>query len=279
MLSKLVLFLALSLLPVFWALAEPENCLTPKHYEEIGCTPVLEDNEICPKRFDCGTVLGRTGNQCYFQGVSYKEGEHIPGNLTNGACQASCFCRDGVITCANIECPEIFGPYKQGCVPQQSEESCCAQDYICDEAAIEELPTCYLDGRKYRKGQKMYPETRSCYTCICDEGFDNSTKLENNTHCNFINCGIELHSSDDVKNGCTPIYYETPICCPIGWRCPQDSDSVLEGEGRTNDEDPNMECKFGRLTLKVGNQLSSLEGPSVKCECTVPPMVTCIQTS
>uniref|UniRef100_A0A1B0CD62 Putative conserved secreted protein n=1 Tax=Lutzomyia longipalpis TaxID=7200 RepID=A0A1B0CD62_LUTLO len=258
-----------------------QECFTPKIYSEIGCKPVLEEEdgeESCPKRFDCDTVLGRKGNGCFFQGVAYNDGDEIPQNLTRSLCQASCLCRNGIITCASIECPDLFGPYMEGCIPQNSMDSCCPEEYVCAENDIEKLPKCYMNGNEYRAGESMYPERESCYTCICAEGFDNTTKLEENPHCSPVECGIELHSSDRVRTGCTPIYYKTPTCCPIGWRCPESSDAVIEGKEHTN-EDPNMECTFGELKLKIGHKLSAANGSAVECQCSVPPMVTCIQAS
>uniref|UniRef100_A0A1B0D0W6 Uncharacterized protein n=2 Tax=Phlebotomus papatasi TaxID=29031 RepID=A0A1B0D0W6_PHLPP len=253
-----------------------EDCQTPKHYSEIGCQAILQEGDNCPKRFDCETILRRTDKECFYQGLLYNEGDNISENITKGACQAACFCRDGTITCANIECPELFGTYKKGCIPQNNIDDCCASDYICAEEDINKLPLCYMNDREYRLGEKIHI-SGSCYICICANGFDNTTKIEENPHCQLINCGLELHSSGNLKAGCTPIYYKKATCCPIGWRCPNDSDKVIEAEGRTTDGDPNMECTFGNLKLKVGNQLSTEEGSPVICECSIPPMVTCIQ--
>ncbi|GAB0091067.1 uncharacterized protein DMENIID0001_058640 [Sergentomyia squamirostris] len=254
------------------------QCVTPKVYSEIGCEPVIEEGEKCPKRFNCDSLANRDPGMCYHRGEAYNDTAKIPDTERN--CQAGCFCRDGVITCASIECPELFGSYKKDCAPQYAKESCCAHDYICDPEEMEKLPKCFMDGREYRAGSQIYPESASCYKCLCVEGFDNTTKIEDNPNCYQINCGIELHSSDDIRDGCIPIYYKKPTCCPIGWRCPKDSDTVLELEGRTNeDSDPKMECSFGKLKLNVGNQLSPEDGPKVKCECSIPPIVTCVRTS
>lgn len=77
---------------------------------------------------------------------------------------------------------------------------------------------CWLDHKEYVKGERMYPEQIDCYSCICDEGFDNSTILYN-SHCRKIKCHIEVRYADRLHAGCIPIYYGKATCCPIGWRC------------------------------------------------------------
>lgn len=37
--------------------------------------------------------------------------------------------------------------------------------------------------------------------------------------CEEISCGIELHYSRQISDGCVPVYYGTTGCCPIDWRC------------------------------------------------------------
>lgn len=123
--------------------------------------------------------------------------------------------------CAYVECPEFLGHpgsgEKQGCIKQQAFDSCCTQNTICEDDEIAELATCELDGKTYREGQGMYPESHPCYSCICGEGFD-ASNIFNSTHCRKQHCGID-HYIHNLQKGCTPIYYGTKRCCPISWRC------------------------------------------------------------
>lgn len=64
----------------------------------------------------------------------------------------------------------------------------------------------------------MFSERHGCYACICDDGFNNET-IVNNPHCQQIKCNIEVHYADRLMAGCIPIYYGKVNCCPIGWRC------------------------------------------------------------
>lgn len=68
------------------------------------------------------------------------------------------------------------------------------------------LETCQLNGETYYEGQNMDTD-KSCYSCICQKGFDPNIPIENNKHCWKINCMIDLHYSDRISEGCVPIYY------------------------------------------------------------------------
>lgn len=90
-----------------------------------------------------------------------------------------------------------------------------------DEKNIEELAkaaTCYVDGKKFVKGEQMWPEKEDCHNCICNEGFDNST-ISGSPHCRKVECNIDFHHGDDFHRGCIPIYWKKASCCPIEWRC------------------------------------------------------------
>lgn len=64
----------------------------------------------------------------------------------------------------------------------------------------------------------MYPEGGSCHNCLCTENFNNLTAVEANPACHKINCGMELRI-DEIKSGCVPVYWKTPTCCPIEYKC------------------------------------------------------------
>lgn len=44
-----------------------------------------------------------------------------------------------------------------------------------------------------------------------------------------------------------------------------------------SDANETLTCKFGELTLKRGDRLKS-DDKCKKCECAIPPFITCIQT-
>lgn len=195
------------------------KCGVPKHYREIGCEPVkyaADDVEkCCPIEYNCEEIAKQDGAKCHYQGKSYSNGERIPDDIH---CRASCRCDDGNIECAHIECPSEFDPPAPHCVQQRSEKECCSTNVICDEAVIATLPVCYLNGRKYHGGEKMFPKER-CFSCFCDEKFDNATAVSQNPSCSEVNCAIDVNYLPRIRSGCAPIYFGEPTCCPIGIKC------------------------------------------------------------
>ncbi|XP_039453080.1 kielin/chordin-like protein [Culex pipiens pallens] len=255
----------------------------PKHYTELGCKPIKDEGHRCPNRYECPELTDRDGQKCYFNGNIYEPGTGLSKTDQElVSCSPACRCNNKTspasFTCASIDCPEFFGP-KEDCIYQYEKGQCCSSGApVCGEDKIEQLAECYFEGELYREGQKMYPTEESCYSCHCQKGFDNSTVV-GNPHCQEVNCGIELRSSERLARGCIPVYFGNDRCCPISWRCPEDKDTVIV-EGRRGAEevtDPKMQCKFGKLTMGVGDSISS-EDKCVSCKCTVPPMPHCIQS-
>lgn len=80
------------------------------------------------------------------------------------------------------------------------------------------MNSCQIGGKSYHVGEQFYPEDDSCYKCFCAENFNNNTSYADNPNCVKINCGIELKLSE-IKAGCVPVYYKTPTCCPIDYKC------------------------------------------------------------
>lgn len=253
----------------------------PKHYSELGCKPVKDEGRCCPNRYECPVLTDRDGQKCYFNGNIYEPGNSLSKTDQElVSCSPGCRCDNRTtpagFTCAFIDCPEFFNP-DSDCINQYEARGCCASGQVCG-AAIEKLSECYLEGERYLEGQKMYPSEKSCHFCHCQKGFDNST-IVGNPNCYEINCGIELRNTGRVMEGCIPIYFGNDRCCPISWRCPDDKDTVIV-EGRLDEDevDPKMKCSFGKLTMNVGDSISS-DDKCVSCKCTVPPMPHCIQSS
>ncbi|XP_050091758.1 uncharacterized protein LOC126575217 [Anopheles aquasalis] len=253
----------------------------PKHYTELGCQPVLEEGQCCPKRYQCPELTDRDGNKCYFNGNIYDAGARLSKEDQElNSCSPACFCSNDTLPasfkCAHIDCPEFLAPLKENCVNQYTAKGCCAERTVCGED-VKRLERCYLEGEMYYEGQRMYPKNETCRSCFCRAGFDNSTAIADNPNCQEANCGIELHGGDRLAMGCIPIYFGNDRCCPISWKCPTDNDTVLV-DGRTElaDPEPGMQCKFGKLTLNKGDGVSS-DDKCVECKCTVPPLAHCIQ--
>lgn len=76
--------------------------------------------------------------KCHNRGKSYNVGDIIPEN-EHPKCKAACRCHDlsGHVdfNCANIECPELFGPPPANCVRQEVTGQCCPK-YECGNIPI-----------------------------------------------------------------------------------------------------------------------------------------------
>lgn len=121
--------------------------------------------------------------------------------------------------CASIECPDLFNRPAEDCILQYSHEECCSISQTCGKKEVEKLHKCHYNGSEYHKGQKIYPNSDSCYQCICNESFDNSTKISINKDCRKIDCGIELRYLEQLQKGCVPVYFGDNGCCPIEFKC------------------------------------------------------------
>lgn len=119
--------------------------------------------------------------------------------------------------CAHYDCAEYFGRRDPDCTLVYDVDSCCSTGTVCGEAKAKAYK-CYFEGKEYIAGQRMYPATLSCYTCLCRNGFDNST-IVGNPNCKEASCAFDLHYSDKLLSGCIPVYYGDNECCPIDWRC------------------------------------------------------------
>jgi hypothetical protein len=119
----------------------------------------------------------------------------------------------------------------------------------------------------------MYPE-KGCYTCKCTKDFEDKP-VEENSNCKKVDCGIGLRNTNRVRSGCVPIYYGNDKCCPIEWRCPDGEEKVIES-ARSDSDNPDLKCNFGKLKLNVGDVINS-DDKCNTCKCGVPPLVHCIK--
>lgn len=218
-------FSILAILHCFIVLCRAEcditKCGVPKHYREIGCEPVeysADDKErCCPIKYNCDEIKKQDATKCHYRGKTFADGEKMEEEVN---CRAGCYCNKGKFTCGHVECPElVFNRPEPHCVIQNSREKCCSEKIICDEKEIENLHTCHMDDKAYRKGQLMYPANERCFTCLCDEKFDNSTVITKNSNCAEVDCAIDLSRLSEIRSGCVPVYYGEPTCCPISSKC------------------------------------------------------------
>lgn len=147
--------------------------------------------------------------------------------------------------------------------------------YCLGEEA-KKLSTCEFEGKTYQEGERMQPEDFKCHKCICTKTFENKPVLENKD-CVKIDCNIELFETESIKDGCIPIYHKDS-CCPYDWRCPSSYDAIVPGNQDEKRDPSSPKCKFGKLSLEIGDSLSHGESGCSKCSCNKPPMADCVFT-
>ncbi|XP_055629551.1 uncharacterized protein LOC129770623 [Toxorhynchites rutilus septentrionalis] len=258
-------------------------CNVPiKHYKTMNCTPIGENKFGCPTRYDCPSVTQHDNSKCYFNGNTYALSEQIPSEKVNPFCSALCYCRSGTpfaqFRCAHVDCAEFFQRFDyDNCVRTYKPNSCCSAGQLCGEAKLK-ASKCSLDGEQYLEGQRMHPAGNKCLTCICHSKF-NEVNMKTDPNCYETTCGFELFYAKQAYNGGAPVYYGDN-CCPWEWRMPNDSDKLVEGTPGKVTSDPNLQCKYGKLTMNIGDSLAPeiVDKYTYKCSCLIPPMAQCVKT-
>lgn len=249
--------------------------------------------------FDCEPVESRDPKKCYFQGKVLDVGDAVDDSLLGGSCSGACHCVDKKFNCAQINCPENFGPRPElGCVRQYSNDKCCSTGTVCGEFLIQpigiviellfswnlladeakKLVSCDFEGKTYKEGERMQPQDHKCHKCICTKDFDGSKPVDENKDCVKISCNIELLEAESVRDGCIPSYHKDS-CCPYSWRCPSKYDAIIPGNHDEPKDPKSPKCKFGNLSLEIGDSLSADDSSCSKCACNNPPMADCTFTS
>uniref|UniRef100_A0A182INM4 VWFC domain-containing protein n=1 Tax=Anopheles atroparvus TaxID=41427 RepID=A0A182INM4_ANOAO len=251
------------------------------HYKTMGCTPIGKLSSGCPERYECPSITAHDNEKCYYNGKTYNIDESVPDAEVAQFCSVLCYCRAAKpfakFRCAHIDCPEFFHRFDyDNCLRKYKKNSCCSAGSVCG-ADRDKLAKCELENEIYKEGQRITFKDNPCRTCICSAGF-NATATDTDPNCFDTTCGFELFSEKQVYGGGVPVYKEGR-CCPWEWRLPQATDKVVKGSTVATG-DPNLQCKYGKLTLNVGDSLdvqqSTEEKQKMSCSCDVPPLLTCV---
>ena len=238
----------------------------PTHYEELGCKPIVTGSECCPSSYDCSTYNNRDPTKCYYKNQVINPGGFL--DKLSQLCVPGCFCQinggKASFVCSHYDCFDWSQP-KENCTIMNKLDDCCRGEEVCGK----QLTTCNFQGKTYNEGDMFYPED-SCHTCVCTNDFEN-VPLGQNKNCKKIECAIDLHYTHKLRDGCAPVYGKTK-CCPYYWQCPSDKDNDVVVRAKSINQSGKT-CKFGKLTLEVGDQINIDSEKS--CSCLEPPMVEC----
>ncbi|KAF7996293.1 hypothetical protein HCN44_001925 [Aphidius gifuensis] len=266
------------------------KCLGPlMHYKALGCKPIyLKTDDCCPYKYDCDHLKNRSDDKCYVNGHEYNIGEALKDEDRSPCDHCTCVLRNNValFTCAAYSCP--YPDAGDNCYVRQNATSCCP-DYeaICPKS-LEERPTCDVNGKVYLDGEYFEADGLECY---CGPNYQGKNIEPFCRKPKQVPCSLDVHYSYDVRNNCPPVYYDgqnPQTSCAINFRCANDRDEIVKhgknenvsDDKNSEDDEFNVKCIFGNMTLRVGDSLKSATDYSsvcVDCTCEIPPMVTCRQ--
>ncbi|GLV44114.1 hypothetical protein CBL_12590 [Carabus blaptoides fortunei] len=245
------------------------------HYDELGCTPVyVNQHDCCPVYYNCTEFESRqNGRKCYFSGATYSPGQRVNEMRLTSPCFQKCKC-DGVgsvnFKCSHRRCTEEVPEH--GCFLKYRTDSCCSLGSAC--VPFNATETCFDGDRVSLEGEKYTPPDVPCTDCICERP-QSGTGLH--LVCKRKYCATDLVHAENARQNCAPIYDEQHSCCPTNWKCPQSADQIVPAKNRMLQT--NAFCRYGNMNLHVGDTINGLtiEIDNLKCECRVPPFVTCMR--
>ncbi|XP_046660690.1 kielin/chordin-like protein [Homalodisca vitripennis] len=256
-----------------------------KFYRQMKCEPETTPGARCPTSYKCPTLEGRKNDSCYYDNKEYPLGANLTLDSADfhNPCIQSCQCVK-VLEEAGFRCSareqkcEALPP---GCkrLPFQSSYPCCHRAVAsCNKG---EKVRCKYNGITYDEGSKFYPVADfTCIQCVCAAGFNGSISPP---YCQQFPCVPELQTvaSAMFTRGCIPAYMHMGGCCPISFRCPRSTDSIIKAYVKPMESISGKVCKFGNLTLEIGDRLSTWympggRGRETVCYCLVPPLASCL---
>ncbi|XP_058124638.1 uncharacterized protein LOC131285394 [Anopheles ziemanni] len=258
------------------------GCDVPlRHYTTMGCTAIGKLSSGCPERYECPSITAHDNEKCYFNGKTYKISDSLPNEEVAQFCSALCYCQAAEpfaqFRCAHVDCAEFFHRFDhENCIRTYKKGSCCSAGSVCG-AERDNLAQCKVENEIYKEGQRIQFKDNPCRTCICTADF-NANATDTDPNCYETTCGFELYEANNVFGGGVPVY-KKDRCCPWEWRLPKESDKVATG-AKAASNDPTLQCKYGKLTLNVGDKLDiqqeAEENEKMSCSCAVPPLLHCL---
>ena len=255
----------------------PDDCAQPVFiYESFQCKPICNNlNSDCPTQYNCSHINAQP-NTCYFNGKHFNDGESVKNSLTWESCMG-CSCEKLEpniydFLCYSAACANLV--ITEGCTAHHKLGLCCTSEEICPP-----FQTCSVSGKTFEEGPKFYHPNDNCTKCTCDRGKDMNATLK----CEKQYCLDLLRNQNKIKRNCAPFYYNMPHdCCPSQWICPEDD---ITYENRTDvssktDIEAEPHCLFGNKSISKKEKFYSISYlGKIRCECIIPPYVTCSLSS
>ncbi|XP_031841940.1 uncharacterized protein LOC116431103 [Nomia melanderi] len=268
-------------------ICDKSKCPGPlAYYKGLDCKPVYNNtNDCCPESFDCSHLKNLSRDKCYVNGNEYSIGESLKDEDAN-ACDIGCICAEGFydrtarFSCGYIYCPSL-GP-NGNCFYKNDHDSCCSITRVCLKEG-EKRATCEVDGRTYQEGEPFQPKSNPELDCYCMPDYKGENVAPFCKKSNRSSCNPLFDRPSDIHEKCVPVFYfgQNPQTdCNVGTRCLNEKDTVIHNHDTENDveTDESKMCRFGNLTMHIGDELSentSFDSYCIKCVCEVPPIPTC----
>ncbi|XP_076245260.1 uncharacterized protein LOC143185854 [Calliopsis andreniformis] len=264
---------------------DKESCPGPlRHYKELGCTPIYENpGDCCAARFDCSHLKNLSKDKCYVNGHEYEVGEKLRDEDRN-PCDIECRCGKfndvASFICAAYDCALIG--LQPNCFYRNSADLCCPGPMVC-LAEGEERATCEVDGKIYKDGEYFKPESEPEKECYCKPGYKGENVEPFCITLKHSYCSPLFRQADIVHKNCVPTFYNNQNPqkdCSYASRCQNAKDIVIHSENAKShvDTDESEMCRFGNMTMHVGDELNQgtfYDSVCMKCVCEVPPIPTC----
>ncbi|XP_046660085.1 kielin/chordin-like protein [Homalodisca vitripennis] len=271
--------------------SNPCNNVAHTFYRKLKCTPEMTPGSSCPASYKCDYLLNRDKEMCYLFGREYAIDSVVSRNKVDfeTPCIESCTCiksdEGAKFWCQLGRGLSECEPLPQECRRHVFEESfsCCKKSFVtCDKVSD---PThrkdvkCIYNNKTYSEGERFFPTSDvTCTQCICADGFNGSIA---SPFCAPTDCPLELWGDTPhrLTQGCIPVYLSAQGCCPVMFRCPNSTDSIVKAEKTPSDREE-LTCNFGHLKMNVGDKISPWADHSdVECRCDIPPMPICTKTN
>lgn len=167
---------------------------------------------------------------CKFNSTIYKFGEDVPQNNPCRFCVCINSTIGATLNCATVDCFEVGGQLEANCYLKYSEDKCCPEK-VCLEKN-QKMSTCSFEGQTHNMGDNFVPNEDLCYSCTCDERWNQTladlwpamTQKNNEMIraeylgrlCRKINCENDAERAE--HRGCVPVYSDYS-CCPNYYHC------------------------------------------------------------
>ncbi|XP_011060321.1 PREDICTED: uncharacterized protein LOC105149534 [Acromyrmex echinatior] len=264
---------------------DTSKCSGPlTYYKNLRCTPIYDDENNCPKKYNCSHIKLRSKEKCYINGRAYKPKQLLYPKDSN-VCDTSCICTNSsnqnqiaAFQCTNyFQCIKI--KIKKGCYLRQDPTICCQNPIeICPERP-EDIPVCNVNGHIYRDGEYFKVDEEPDLICICQPGYKGKNVPPYCIKPNHSPCHPAFSHKDYFHRNCAPVFsnYTEKDTCHVKMLCQVSNDIVIPKQlPFIMDDDWSNMCIFGNLLLHIGDRLQSSSIDKIDCICEVPPVLTCV---